>query len=108
MSGSGKYYKEKSSQLGTSITDLRTLVGGEPQGAASPGVGKRLAWGQICPASFFWEILKKSCLFVYELSTVAFTLQGQSQVAATEIPWPKKPKTFTIWPFAKKSLPASI
>lgn len=101
MSGNGKYYKEKSSQLGTSITDLRTLVGGEPQGAASPGVG-------LCPASFFWEILKKSCLFIYELSTVAFTLQGQSQVAATEIPWPKKPKTFTIWPFAKKSLPASI
>lgn len=91
-----KCYKEKSSQVGTSITDLRTLVGGEPQGVASPGVGKRLAWDQICPASFFGEMLKKSCLFVYGLSTVTFTLQGQSQVAAIENPWSKKPKTFTI------------
>ena len=39
------------------------------------------------------------------MSTVAFWLQRQSEVAVTEASWPEKPQVFIIWFFTEKVCP---
>lgn len=40
--------------------------------------------------------------FIYLSSTVAWALQGQSEVPVTETIWLAKPRIFTIWPLTGK------